>query len=317
MKDVTQSHELMAQPEVSQVNEASGRAEGAAHVWAPHQGQDVPFLFEQRQQRLGGAFGASVVSHIVVFFLLLVVASALPEQQTTPFLPDLNNYNIVWLPAPGPGGGGGGGGNKSPDPPKRAELPGRDKVTVPIAKPAKIENPQPPKDEPKPEQQMNIPAKTLASAEVTSPGVLEGMTSSGVPTLSQGSGSGGGAGTGVGTGIGPGEGSGLGPGWGGGTGGGAYRPGNGVELPRVIREVKPQYTADAMRAKVQGTVWLEAIVMPDGSVGKVEVVKSLDSVFGLDREAIKAAKAWRFIPGTRQGQPVPVIVTIELTFTLR
>ena len=118
-------------------------------------------------------------------------------------------------------------------------------------------------------------------------------------------------------GIGSGQGSGLGPGRGGGTGGGAYRPGAGITLPRVLREAKPAYTADAMRAKVQGSVWLECIVMPDGSVGDVRVTKSLDPIFGLDQEAIKAAKLWRFSPGMRQGEPVPVIITIELTFTLR
>jgi TonB family protein len=52
-------------------------------------------------------------------------------------------------------------------------------------------------------------------------------------------------------------------------------------------------------------------------VGPVEVVRSLDSTFGLDQEAIKAAKKWRFKPGTRFGEPVAVLVTIELTFTLR
>ena len=83
------------------------------------------------------------------------------------------------------------------------------------------------------------------------------------------------------------------------------------------KEVKPAYTADAMRAKVQGSVWLECIVMPDGSVGEVKVTRSLDPIFGLDQEAIKAAKMWRFRPGMRQGDPVPVIITIELTFTLR
>jgi len=72
-----------------------------------------------------------------------------------------------------------------------------------------------------------------------------------------------------------------------------------------------------MRAKVQGTVLLECIVGTDGAVGEARVVRSLDSVFGLDHEAVKAAKQWRFAPGMRQGQPVPVIVTIELTFTLR
>ncbi len=117
--------------------------------------------------------------------------------------------------------------------------------------------------------------------------------------------------------MGSGRGSGLGDGYGGGTGGGAYRPGNGVDLPRVLREVRPNYTADAMRAKVQGTVLIEAVVLPDGTVGQVQVVRSLDTVFGLDQEAIKAAKQWRFAPGTQCGQPVPVLVTIELTFTLR
>jgi protein TonB len=81
--------------------------------------------------------------------------------------------------------------------------------------------------------------------------------------------------------------------------------------------VKPQYTSDAMRAKVQGTVLLECVVRPDGSVGDVQILRSLDGVFGLDQEAIKAAKQWRFAPGTRLGEPVPVLVTIELTFTLR
>jgi TonB family protein len=97
---------------------------------------------------------------------------------------------------------------------------------------------------------------------------------------------------------------------------GTYVPGKSVTYPRVIREVKPQYTADAMRAQIQGAVFLECIVLPDGTVGEVRVVKSLDSTFGLDQEAIRAAKQWRFQPGMRDGVAVPVVVTIELTFTL-
>jgi len=93
--------------------------------------------------------------------------------------------------------------------------------------------------------------------------------------------------------------------------------GSGVEIPRILREVKPAYTADAMRAKIQGIVELEAVVLPDGSVGDVSVTRSLDRTFGLDNEAIKAVRQWRFAPGTRLGRPVPVLVTIELTFTLR
>ena len=77
--------------------------------------------------------------------------------------------------------------------------------------------------------------------------------------------------------------------------------GNGVETPKLIREVKPQYTAQAMRAKIQGEVLLECIVMPDGSVGNIRVVRSLDAAFGLDQEAIKAARQWRFQPGTHKA----------------
>ena len=97
---------------------------------------------------------------------------------------------------------------------------------------------------------------------------------------------------------------------------GLVRPGNGVTIPRIIREVKPQYTAEAMRAKIQGGVLLECVVQTDGTVGDVRVIRSLDTTYGLDQEAIKAAKQWLFAPGTRNGEPVPVMVSIELTFTL-
>jgi len=71
-----------------------------------------------------------------------------------------------------------------------------------------------------------------------------------------------------------------------------------------------------MRAKIQGSVVLECVVQTDGTVGDVRVVRSLDVTYGLDEEAIKAAKQWKFAPGTRNGEPVPVMVSIELTFTL-
>jgi len=103
---------------------------------------------------------------------------------------------------------------------------------------------------------------------------------------------------------------------GGGTEQGPVRPGNGVTLPRVLKELRPQYTSQGMRAKIQGTVMIECVVLTDGTVGDIKVVRSLDPFNGLDEAAITAAKQWRFSPGTRNGQPVPVIVTIELTFTL-
>ena len=270
---------------------------------------ELRFGFEQRQSGVG--VGASMAAHLAFALAVLLAIRFAPQPAALELLPDTTINDIVWLDVPGPGGGGGGGGNKMPDPPKKAEVPGKEKITVPVKEEPKP-TPEPPKPDP-PKEELTIPAKTMAAAENTLPGVITPSA----PTESQGSGTDGGAGAGKGTGIGAGQGTGLGPGYGGGTGGGAFRPGAGITMPQIVREVKPAYTADAMRAKVQGSVWLECIVMPDGTVGDVKVTRSLDPIFGLDQEAIKAAKQWRFKPGMRQGEPVPVIITIELTFTLR
>jgi periplasmic protein TonB len=263
--------------------------------------------------RAGGAGAVSLAAHIGAFMLAIYLAT-LPASSPSPKpLFDIPR-DIVWLQEPGPGGGGGGGGNEMPDPPRQAELPGKDKITVPVAKP-EAPKPEPPKEEPVPEQKLVIPAMTTTSGVRELPGVITGLPTA--PTASQGPGSGGGAGTGRGTGIGPGDGSGWGPGRGGGTGGGVYRPGNDVVSPRLIKEVKPNYTGEAMRAKIQGEVWMEAVVMPDGSVGQVSITRSLDPNFGLDEEAVRTVKQWRFAPGTRMGQPVAVLVEVQMTFTLR
>lgn len=264
------------------------------------------------QARVGGSFIVSAATHVAVFFLIVFVIAYQGDKPPGEIPPDVMPSGIVWIQSPGPGGGGGGGGNESPLPPKKAELPGKEKVTIPVTKPPNL-TPEPPKDVPKPEPQLNIPAVTTTAGVQELPGALAGLPS--VP--SQGLGVGGGAGTGAGTGIGSGRGSGLGQGTGGGTGGGAFRPGNGVMMPTILQEVKPSYTADAMRAKIQGVVMVEAVVREDGTVGQVQIVRSLDPTFGLDQEAIKAVRRWRFLPGTRFGKPVPVLVEIELTFTLR
>jgi TonB family protein len=91
----------------------------------------------------------------------------------------------------------------------------------------------------------------------------------------------------------------------------------GVELPKLVREVKPKYTPTGLGARIEGTVLLEAVVLPDGEVGDVRIIRSLDSRFGLDDEAVTALKSWRFEAGTHEGRPVPVIVTVELTFQLK
>ena len=268
---------------------------------------EVRFMFESQEKRTWGAGTASLAAHAAFLGICVLIAQFVPERVYETVLPQRLSDRIVWLAQPGPGGGG-GGGNKSPEPPKPAELPGKEKISVPAVKPPDPQpTPQPPKEEPPPPVELNIPAQTMAAATTVTPGALDTAPS---PSLDS-------RGSGTGTGAGPGQGSGLGPGSGGGTGGGVYQVGSGVQSPTVITEVKPQYTAEAMRAKVQGTVVLECVVLPDGSVGDVTVVRSLDPTFGLDQEAVKAAKRWRFRPGTRFGEPVAVLVKIELDFTLR
>ena len=71
----------------------------------------------------------------------------------------------------------------------------------------------------------------------------------------------------------------------------------------------------AMSAKVEGAVWVEAVVGSDGNVSRVRLVRSIYHRTGLDDEALAAAKRWRFKPGTKDGQPVAMAVIIELTFT--
>jgi TonB family protein len=95
------------------------------------------------------------------------------------------------------------------------------------------------------------------------------------------------------------------------------RPGNGVTAPSVLHQVKPIDPREAMRKGIQGRVVMDVVVQDDGTVGDVKVTQSLDTVYGLDAEAVKAVKQWLFTPGTKNGKPVPVKVDIEMTFTLK
>jgi TonB family protein len=95
-----------------------------------------------------------------------------------------------------------------------------------------------------------------------------------------------------------------------------YKPGEaGVAAPRLIKEVRAPYTAQAIRLRAQGVIVLTCVVQMDGRVGDMRVVKGLEA--SLDEAAVKALEQWQFQPGTRDGEPVPVQVEVEMTFTLR
>lgn len=94
-----------------------------------------------------------------------------------------------------------------------------------------------------------------------------------------------------------------------------YKAGDGIALPVVVKEVKPTYPRDVLPEKIQGSVWMRCVVLANGKVGDIEVTRSLHP--RLDREASRALTQWEFRPGAKNGKPVPVAVTIEMTFTFK
>jgi len=280
---------------------------------------DVATPLRQTRRRLPGALGVSALTHIALFLVALIAfghpltRSALAPLATHLRMPP----DLVWLAAAGTGEnhGGGGSGDHSLQPPRRAELPGQDRVTVPVARVIEAVLPTlRPEDQPRPAMGVDIPALTLAAGLTEIPGSVQGI---GTDPNAHGRGTGGRYGDGDGLGDGDGRGRGLGPGDDRGTGGDVYRVGDGVTTPIRIHQVKPLYTAEAMRLRLQGLVTLECVVLPDGAVANCRVTRSLDASHGLDQEAIKAARQWKFVPGMRSGLPVAVLIAIEMTFALQ
>jgi TonB family protein len=224
--------------------------------------------------------------------------------------------HLVFLLSPGPGGGGGGGGERAPKPaPKIARLgKAHADVSVPIVEQPRESDPTPAPapPEPPPPQPVMAPVAAVAANDQDRQGQIEHAVEA---PDSRGQGNGGGVGTGQGTGNGDGQGSGIGEGEGGGTGGGPYRPGSGIDPPRLLHEVKAEYTEDARRHGITGDVELEIVVRRDGAVGDVHVLRGLGA--GLDERAIAAVKQWRFDPARRKGIPVDVLVEVAVEFTLR
>lgn len=260
--------------------------------------------------------------HGIAIATILFVASlgfAVADERTEP-LKEPEPLRMVFLAIPGPGGGGGGGGMKMKTPPPRAARKGIEKISSPL--PAR-KLPPPMRPEPKPpEPPKPLEAKQLPPVmapiptKQAEPENREGVLAKAPETPpSQGSGTGGGVGSGQGTGLGKGDGSGVGEGSGGGFGGGPFRPGSGVEPPRLLREVKADYTDEARRGNIEGEVELEIVVRRDGSVGDVKVLRGLRG--GLSDRAVQAVRQWRFAPGRMKGVPVDVVVEVGVEFKLR
>lgn len=84
--------------------------------------------------------------------------------------------------------------------------------------------------------------------------------------------------------------------------------------PQVIAKQEPKYSGDARQHRVDGSVELSVMVDEKGRAQDVEVLKPLG--FGLDENAIKTVKKWKFQPGMLNGSPVSVSAQIEVSFRL-
>ena len=129
-------------------NQSAGHI--SVHVEGAHP-PDTLFLFERHSRRQGGAFAASL---LINGGLILLAFAGYRSGVVPQLMDDRPISEIVWLSEPGPGGGGGGGGNEMEEPPAKAELPGKDEITVPVEKPPPVEIPPevppPPTSEPTP-----------------------------------------------------------------------------------------------------------------------------------------------------------------------
>lgn len=247
--------------------------------------------------RVSGALSLSIAVHAVALAALLWLAYARAHDAQRAADAE-QPQRIVWLSMPGPSGGGGGSKATTPPPPR---------VTPPQAA-RTLETPAPVV----PPQTITPPAPEPAEPQPPAPAQVADTSSSGAastPATAPGNGTGNGSGSGNGDGVGPGQDKGF--------GGGAYRPGNGVTTPIPIKRASPAYTAEAMRARAQGVITVECVVEPNGECGDVRIARAFTPPYGLDQQAIDAARRWRFRPGTRGGEPVPVLVNLEIEFNIR
>jgi periplasmic protein TonB len=262
--------------------------------------------FDQRAHRAGGAFGTAIAAHAIILFSVLGLARVDPAVTSLPTAPASAIARFIFTDRLGDGSGRSGGGDHSADPASLVRTRGTDVRAIPVAPPLSLVTPDTiaPEREPAP----SLPVMPMNAGDLPQVGAVDGVP--GPPTDARGPGD-------SGTGTRTGSGRGLGEGPGDGIGDGPYGVGNGVTAPDLIHRTSPQYTAEAMRAKLQGVAVLTGIVGVDGRLHDIRVARSLDAAFGLDQEAIACVRQWRFRPGTRQSKPVAVYVTIEVAFNLR
>jgi TonB family protein len=91
-----------------------------------------------------------------------------------------------------------------------------------------------------------------------------------------------------------------------------------VTYPVLIPEskIEPDYPEVARHARLDARVILQAVVEPDGTVGKISVLRCTRPNVGFEDSSVRAVKQWRYEPATRNGRPVAVYFTVLVEFQL-
>lgn len=257
----------------------------------------------------------------------------IPDEQPTPD-PGTAGFNKGSgggsKPKPEKAGGGGGGGRQEQTPASAGKLPQASldipQILPPDPKPPVIKNPSLP-----------VAATVVADPLLVPPDASVrpyGDPKSTSTVASSGPGTGNGIGNGTGTGVGPGEGGGIGPGRGGNIGGGDRNDGGGgpggggggtdynkifsgrdvTSKARVLSKPEPQYTEDARKNQIVGTVVLRAVFSSSGQVTQIRTVSGLPN--GLTERAMAAARQIKFVPATKDGRPVSMWMELQYNFNL-
>ncbi|HEX8816713.1 MAG TPA: energy transducer TonB [Terriglobales bacterium] len=256
---------------------------------------------------------SSSVAHVIIISLIIggtiwarrMVAKIVKPQETITYLASDDIPPLK--PSKTQVGGGGGGGDRDKLAASQGKLPklAMEQFTPPAVV-VRNDNPKLPM-----EPTVVVPPEIKLASNL--PNLGDPMSHVAGPP-SNGTGYGGGIGSGNGGGVGSGSGPGVGPGSGGGIGGGVFRVGGGVSAPRIIYQPDPEYSEEARKAKYSGTCVLWLVVGPDGHPRDIQVRRTLG--LGLDEKAIEAVKQWKFEPAMKDGRPVAVQITVEVTFHL-
>jgi len=257
-----------------------------------------------RSTLISGALHAAAIA-LILLVTGVNTSMVKPAGHTTFITPlDVLKYHVR---IPQRDDAGGGGGLRARTEASLGKLP-RAATHQFIAPMVKSENPNP---------VLSLEPTIIANPEIELPQINLAALGDprGVPgPPSAGRGKGGGIGDGDGTGVGPGIGPGAGPGRDGGISSGRAGFQGSVTEPVLLWKAEPEYSEEARKAKIQGTVIVRAEIDARGQVQNISVAQGLG--LGLDEKAIAAVQKWRFRPGTRNGKPVATQAMIHLSFRL-